>query len=142
MSPEELKRLIASYTEEVWNKADVAAIDRFYSIDYVNHDASAPQVDTLADYKQWARGVLAGLSDFRVAINDIVVEDSMCVKRWTVTAQHSGTLVGVPATGKRVTYNGVTFYRIVGGKITESWWLYDLFNVLMQVGVIPTPRQA
>lgn len=142
MTQDEVKRLIAAYTEEVWNQGNLAAIGRFYATDYVNHDVSAPQVYSLADYKQWASACLAGLPDLAVAIDGMIAEGDMCSKRYTVSGLHTGPLVGVPATGKPVRFSGVATYRIAGGKIAECWWVYDLFGLLVQLGVIPVPSAA
>lgn len=142
MAHNELKTFIATYTEEVWNKHSVAAMDRYYAIDYIHHDVSRPDVNTLADYKQWARDLLAGLSDLRVAIDDLVAEEGKAVKRWTASGLHDSTFAGIPATGKRVSFSGVSIYRVGDGKIVESWYIYDLFGLLQQLQAAPVPSQT
>ncbi len=142
MTAAELKDFIAEYTDEVWNKGNVEAMDRYYAPDYVHHDVSRPDVCTLADYKRWAYDLLAGLTDFRVAVDDLIAEEGTAVKRWTASGLHNGALAGIPATGKRVSFSGVSIYRFAGDRIAESWYLYDLLGLLQQLGVIPAPDQA
>jgi hypothetical protein len=38
MTPDELKNFIAAYTEAVWNKTSVSAMDRYYAPDYIHQD--------------------------------------------------------------------------------------------------------
>ena len=35
----------------------------------------------------------------------------------------------------------ITLYRIVGGKVTESYFNYDVFGLLQQLGAIPAAGQ-
>ena len=133
MTPNDVKTLIATYTENVWNKASVAAMDRYYTPDYVHHDVSRPDVTTLDGYKQWARDLLAGLSQLHVAIDDLVAEEGKAVKRWTATGIHANNFAGIAPTQRRVSFSGVSTYRLDGNKIAESWYLYDLFGLLQQL---------
>jgi steroid delta-isomerase-like uncharacterized protein len=134
----EIKSLITEYTDAVWNRADVAAMDRYYAATYTHHDVSRPDVNTLNDYKQWARDLLAGLKDMHVAIDDLIAEDGKAVKRWTATGVHHGPIAGIPPTGKRVSFSGMSVYRFADGRIVESWYVYDLFGFLQQLGALPT----
>ncbi|MFN2502196.1 MAG: ester cyclase [Pyrinomonadaceae bacterium] len=142
MTDTELKNFIAEYTDEVWNKANVEAMNKYYAPDYVHHDVSRPDVSTLADYKQWANDLFAGLSEVNVAIDDLVGEEGKAVKRWTASGLHDKTFAGIPATNKRVSFSGVSIYRMVGDKIAESWYVYDMFGLLQQLGAIPSPERA
>ena len=133
MTPNDIKTLIATYTENVWNKANVPAMDRYYAPDYIHHDASRPDVSTLANYKQWAHDLLAGLSQLHVAIDDLIAEEGKAVKRWTATGVHANVFAGIAATGRKVSFSGVSTYRLNDNKIVESWYLYDLFSLLQQL---------
>jgi steroid delta-isomerase-like uncharacterized protein len=133
LSATDLKRLIAEYTDAVWNNADVGAMDRYYAPHYVHHDVSRPDVRTLDDYKQWARDLLAGLSELRVVADDLVAEEGKAVKRWTAHGKHTSTFAGIAPTGRAVSFAGVSTYRLEADRIVESWYLYDLFGLLQQL---------
>jgi steroid delta-isomerase-like uncharacterized protein len=131
---QELKFFIRTYTDAVWNQHNPDAIDRYFTSDYVHHDVSSPTVKTREDYKQWARVLQAGLSDLHVAIDDIIAEEGKAVKRWTASGVHSSTFLGIPATNKRVSFCGTTAYRVIGNQVVESWYVYDTFGLLQQLG--------
>jgi steroid delta-isomerase-like uncharacterized protein len=140
MTAGQLKAFIAEYTEEVWNRRKVDTMDRYYSPRYVHHDLSRPDVRSLADYKQWARDLQAGIGNLHVAADDLIGEESSkAVKRWTVSGVHSGTLAGLAPTGKQVKFSGMSAYRIEEGRIVESWYVYDLLGLLQQLGALPSP---
>lgn len=138
MHAADAKRFIRDYTDAVWNEGDTGALQRFYTSDYVHHDVSQPDLSTLDDYRGWADSLLAGLSEMRVDIDDLIAEpDGKVVKVWTASGRHTGELAGVPPTGRTVSFSGTTTYRLVGGRIAESWYVYDLFGLLQQMGAIP-----
>jgi len=59
---------------------------------------------------------------------------------WRLTGQWSGTheaeFFGVPATGKRVTVEGMNVYRVAGGKITDLWTQFDGSGLMQQLGAL------
>ena len=143
MTNAQLKQFITEYTDEVWNRGNVAAMERYYAPDYAHHDVSRPDVRTLADYAQWARDLQAALSGLHVAIADLVADegDDKAVKRWTATGRHTGELAGIAPTQQQVSFSGVSVYHFVDGQIVESWYVYDLFGLLQQLRTLPAATQ-
>ena len=137
-----LKQTIATYTQEVWNQHRVDAIDKYYATDYIHHDVSRPDVTTLAGYKAWSAALQAGIPDIRVAVDDLIADGDTAVKRWTASGRQSGELAGIPPSGKTVRFSGVSIYRFRDGRIAESWYVYDLFGLLQQLGAIPAAEAA
>ena len=108
-------------------------MSKFYDADYVHHDVSRSDVRSLSHYQQWARDLIVAFPDLNVQLDDIIVEENKAVKRWTASGTHRGILAGVPPSGKKVTFSGVSFYQIERGKIAESWYIYDVFGLLQQI---------
>lgn len=59
------------------------------------------------------------------------------VSRNTVTGTHQGEYMGIPPTGKSVTYNEIFIVRFAGGRIAETWGAVDVLSQLRQLGAIP-----
>ncbi len=142
MTTSEIKAFITTYTDEVWTKRNVSAMDKFYDARYIHHDASSPDLRTLSDYKQWAEMLLSGFSDFKVEIVDIMAEPGKAFKRWTVSGLHDSTFAGISPTGKRVKFSGMSVYWITDRRITECWYVYDMLGLLQQLGAIPVANEA
>jgi predicted ester cyclase len=49
--------------------------------------------------------------------------------------------MGIPPTGNRVNFRGISIYRIEGGQIAESWGVSDELGLMRQIGAIPEPGQ-
>ena len=58
--------------------------------------------------------------------------------RITQTATHTGDLLGVAPTGRRVTLRGIAIYRIAEGKIAEAWAAETAWTqVLAEAATLP-----
>jgi hypothetical protein len=44
--------------------------------------------------------------------------------------------MGIPPTGKTVTYNEIFIFRFADGRIVETWGVVDVFSQLKQLGAI------
>lgn len=127
--------------EVLWNTGDLAIIDDIFATDFVNHDPNAYDVNDLEDYKGFIIRTRTGFPDFHVTSEDIIAEGDKVVSRWKAHGTHQGELPGIPPTGKKVSWTGITIYRFAGGKIVEAWWHKDMLGLLRQLGVIPPPEQ-
>jgi len=84
----------------------------------------------------WAM-LLRGLPDLHLTIEDLIAEGDKVVMRASVTGTHQGEYMGLPPTGKSITYNEIFIWRLAGGRIAEMWGVVDIFSQMKQLGVIP-----
>ena len=133
MGEERNKAMARQAVEEIFNRQNPDAVDKYHTADFINHDPNLPQVRSLEEYKQWIGALRTAypLPGYRVIIDDIIAEGDRVVIRWTCES-----------TGKEAIFTGATVYRFVGGKIAECWWIYDMLGALQQVGVIPAFGQG
>jgi predicted ester cyclase len=78
------------------------------------------------------------MPDIHVTIEDMIAEGDRLACRWECSGTHQVDFFGIPATGKKATWTGVTIYRFDSGKIVEAWWAEDALGMLQQLGIIPT----
>ena len=50
-----------------------------------------------------------------------------------------GNFLGVPGTGRKVSFETVDAMRVVDGRITEHWGVANLYSVMQQLGVLEFP---
>jgi predicted ester cyclase len=77
--------------------------------------------------------------DLHAEVHDVIAEGELVAARPTYTSTHQGEFLGIPATGKQTTTNGVDFFRMQDGRQAEHWGGPDTFSFLMQLGVMPGP---
>ena len=142
MSAEENKAVSRRVAEEVFNGGNVDLADELYAPDYVLHDPSLPEdLHGPEGIKRYVAMTLGAFPDIRVAVEDQVAEGDKVVSRWTATGTHTGDLMGIPPTGRRVEISGVTINRFSGGKIAEDWYQSDDLGMMQQLGVVPSGEQ-
>lgn len=72
-----------------------------------------------------------------------MAEGDRMVGRFTVRGTHTGTLFGVPATGKQATVSAIIIAGFdESGKWVEDWANFDQLGLLTQLGALPTPAMA
>ena len=82
----------------------------------------------------------AAFPDLHLTIEDQIAEgDNKMVTRYRVSGTHRGDLMGLPPSGKRVTFVGVGVTRTSDGKFVEAWEHYDALGLMQQLGVVPLP---
>jgi steroid delta-isomerase-like uncharacterized protein len=81
--------------------------------------------------------LLRAYPDLHVAVQDMFGEDDRVVSRNTVTGTHRGEYLGVPPTGRFVTYDEMIIVRFADGRIAETWGVVDLLSQLKQLGAVP-----
>ena len=71
--------------------------------------------------------------DLHVAIEDLIEEGDKVVGRNTVTGTHQGEYMGLPPTGKTVTYSEIFIFRFADGRVVEVWGVVDIFSQMRQL---------
>src|ERR671920_27443 len=123
MSVEENKDLVRREQEELWNHSG--------NLDSAEELFAADQAEAA---KQEAADFRRGFPDVISTIEDLIAEGDKVVARWRSRATHQGAYMGIAPTGKEVEFTGISFYRIEGGKIAQSWNIEDQLGLLRQIG--------
>ena len=81
--------------------------------------------------------LLRAFPDLHVTVEDVIEEGDKLVSRNVVTGTHEGDYMGLPPTGRSVTYNEIFILRFVNGRIAETWGVVDVLSQMRQLGAIP-----
>lgn len=139
---EQNKAIARRMYEEMHNKGNVAAADKFVTNNFVDHNPPGPQVPPGPEgIKQGLGRFIAAFPDFHVTIEDMIAEGDKVVARLTITGTHKGEFMGRAPTGKQVTLGVVDILRIAGGKAAERWGQMDMLGIMQQLGVVTPPGQ-
>jgi steroid delta-isomerase-like uncharacterized protein len=141
VSAETNKEIVRRLGEEPW-KGNFDVIDELASPDYVGHDPAVPEVQGPEGIKEFISGYLAAFPDGMITIEQQVAEGDLVATRWSGRGTHQGELMGIPATGKQITVNGITISRLENGKVVEEWTNWDMLGMLQQLGVVPAMAGA
>ncbi|MCK6577732.1 MAG: ester cyclase [Anaerolineae bacterium] len=136
-NPEANKALVRRLYEEE-NKHNVDIVDELMSPDFVMHgDALNPYQKGLEPIKQGAKMTQEAFPDLVVEIEDMIASGDKVMVRLRWTGTHSQSFMGIPASGKKMTWTAIATNRVENGKIVERWFNSDVFGLLQQFGLVP-----
>jgi predicted ester cyclase len=138
---EEIKSNVRKEIDEAWNKGNVEVLDELYSTEMVYHVPPYPDLVGLEAYKQFIKENRIAYSDLKLTITEIFVEGNKIALRWIYDGTQDGPspTLGIPATGKHVTFSGCAIAHQVDGKTIETWNHVDWVGLLTQLGFTITP---
>jgi predicted ester cyclase len=134
---------IATYRrwfDEGCSRGKVDLADELYSPAYVSHSLPPGFPPTVEGLKAFIRALREGLPDLRCPVEEVVGEGDRVAGRFSLRGTHTGTLLGIPPTGKPVDVGVMVIARFdEAGKWAEDWNSWDQLGLLQQLGAIPAP---
>lgn len=134
---EQNKAVARRFYEELMNKKNLNVLDEIVGPTFVDHTPMPGVASGIQGIKQMFSMFLEGFPDLNARVDEQVAEKETVVTRFTVTATHTGELMGAKPTGKRVTMHGVDTWHFKNGKITDVWHYGDEAMVMAQLGIKP-----
>ena len=123
--------------EHAFRAGDQATIDKLCDPGVVDHNPAPNHEPTLAGFKQKVAGFAAIFPDLEEDLQDIIASGDTVATRWVVTGSLQQEFMGIPAPGQRIRVEGMNFYRLEDGRVTDIWAQSDALGMLQQLGAIP-----
>ena len=119
--------------EHVFRAGDEATIDELCDPGLVDHNPAPDHEPTLDGFKQKVAGFKAIFPDLAEELQDIVAGDDTVATRWVVTGSLQQEFMGIPAAGQTIRVEGMNFYRLAGGRVTDIWTQFDGVGLMQQL---------
>ena len=140
LSSEQRVALCRDYIDVVFNHHDPERTPEYVTPDVVWHGNTLGTVSGVENLTGLLTLFLGALPDLVATEQDVIASDDLVVVRLVVTATQEGDLLGIPATGRPVTWNAVDIYRVTDeGKVSEEWAADDLAAFGSQLGAFSLP---
>ncbi len=125
MSTETNKAVVRRYLERFVSAGDTSIAEELFTPDYVNHTAGGGINSGREGMARSIAALKAAFPDWRVTIESMVAEGDQVVDRFRITATHTGSVNGIPASGTRIDALGIHMWRLADGKLAEGWYVTD-----------------
>jgi predicted ester cyclase len=93
-----------------------------------------------AAFQNFSKNMLIPLADLHMTIEEIVEGKDGVVVRHRAEARHVADFLGIPATGRRVSWEVVTMVKVKDGRVIENCTLLNLWGIYQQL-TAPTLQQ-
>src|SRR4030067_687730 len=143
MAAEQNKSLIFPFIEELFNRGNMGIVGEIFAPDFIEREQPPPgRPNGRGGVKVLTPMLRSAFPDFKATIDDILAEGDKVVIRMTWSGTQKGEFMGVPATGKRVSFGVIDIIRITNGKLVEHWGQMDSMSLMQQLGAIPAPVEG
>ena len=113
------KDIIVKFFEDGYTNHNYDYVMTCMAEDYIDHSPAAARSN--ADAVGILKIVAEQFSDLTLKVLDVFAEGGMVATRILYDGIHAGTCMGIPATGKHITFEALENFKVENGKITESW---------------------
>ena len=140
MTSEENKALVRRVIEGFLNSANPAIVRQLLAPDYVDNSPSNPGMGGLENIERSVADWHRAFPDTVNEVQDVLAEGDLVAARWVTRGTHRGEFMGIPATGNRIEVGSTGVFRILAGKVVESWDHFDALGLIRQLGATVLPE--
>ena len=136
MEPDKLVRL---WFDELWCQGKEETLDKLFAKEGLAHGLGPDRVTMTGPdaYRPFFRSFRSAIPDMRVTVEQTVREGDLVAVQCHVTGTHTGDGLGIPPTGSRIDFTGMSFVRVRDDKIIEAWNNFDFMSFYQQVKILP-----
>ncbi len=135
MTVEENKAVVRRYYD-LWNQHDFDACDDLVAEGFISHRTTGDI--TKQQMNPGNRMLLSAFPDSVISIEHLIGEGDLVSFREVCKGTHDGPFMSIAPTGKSFAIVNACNLRISEGKWAEAWTNIDQFNLLQQLGAMPS----
>lgn len=113
------KDIVVKFFEDGYTNQNYDFVMTCVAENYIDHSPASARSN--ADAVGILKIVAHQFSNLTVKVLNVFAEGGMVATRVLYDGIHSGTCMGIPATGKHITFEALENFKVEKGKITESW---------------------
>jgi steroid delta-isomerase-like uncharacterized protein len=115
---------------------DQATIDELCGPGFVDHNPPPDHEPTLAGFKAKIAYMCCCFPDLTEDLQDIISSGDSVATRWVLTGSLKQEFMEIPASGQAIRVEGMNFYRLKDGRVTDIWTQFDGLSMMQQLGAI------
>ena len=133
------KARVGEFLDRVLTGGDIEATGDYFERDMVEEMPFPGQGPGLDGLKETLIRIRSAFPDSNWTVEEQIAEGDKVLSRFVWSGTHQGEFLGIPATHRPIRVWGMVIDRFAGEKIVSTRILMDMFGMMMQLGVIPTP---
>jgi steroid delta-isomerase-like uncharacterized protein len=140
MTTEQNKVVVRAFVEAI-NRQDWRRFDELVAPDFVRHSSTfgQPPISSREQLREFLRGEAVTFPDARETIHRLVAEENMVAVYSAFRGTQKGPMGPYPASGRTLSADFISLYRIEDGRLVEAWVEWDSLSGLVQLGHLALP---
>jgi steroid delta-isomerase-like uncharacterized protein len=123
---------------ERWNAGDLDGYLDLYD-DAIRLHGYSPEPMDKTEVRAFYETIFTAFDSPALEFHEVLWDGDRCAIRFTMSGEHRGAFMGVPATGDAITLPGITILHFAGDRVTERFSQADMLGLLVQIGAVPAP---
>jgi steroid delta-isomerase-like uncharacterized protein len=124
------------FFDRVINPKNLEYLDLLLAENFVDHEDLGPVKPDRNGVKQFLGMLISAFPDLNVTVEDIISDGDKVAIRSTWRGTQQGEFMGIPPTGKAVSYAGIDIMKFSGEAVSEHWGLSDNMTMMTQLGLL------
>jgi steroid delta-isomerase-like uncharacterized protein len=147
-----IKALVARWFDEVWSQGRRETIDELMAAECLTKVEGMDVPLTRDAFKEYHQAFLSAVPDIEAELLFTVTEATRAIASWRARGTHLGPGLGIPPSGRRVDFTGLSVFEFEGTRIVrgfDRWNRGEMIGSLMQIRIDElhahaglTPREA
>lgn len=128
------KLVVRKFNKEILEQLNAESFKELMHDDFINH-TPAPGMSEKADgvWNNLKNILSVAFSDLKVEIYDQIAEGDKVVTRKSITGTHTGKLLDVEPTGRKIKINVIDIVTVKDGQYFEHWGINTLQTVISEL---------
>ena len=129
--------VVRRFVDEYQGTGDERVALELLAPDFVDHSPFGPFSPDRDGVIGLFRMLRAAFPDLHATIHDQLVDRDKVVTRKTFHGTHRGEFMGMPATGRDVSFDVIDIVRVRDGLMVEHWNVVDALALMTRLGAVP-----
>ena len=133
------ERVVQTFLREVVDDHDGGATAGLVTPDVSWHGGTLGVVSGRADVAGLFTGIVTALPNLHSTVYDVIGQGDQVVVRQVLAGTQEKAIIGIPASGREVSWNAVDLFVLRDGKISQIWAGDDWTAILADTGTYKAP---
>jgi predicted ester cyclase len=125
---------VAHRIVDTFVSGDTSVLEDVVAVDALDHTSPPGGTGGRAGLIEGIGFYRATFSDLEVTVEQELEAGDLVAIYGRISGIHSGDALGIPGTGKHVSFPYIDIFRVTDGQMVEAWHLEDIAGLLRQVG--------
>ncbi len=118
---------------EAYNKGNVTVFDEIVAVEMIDHFPPPGFPPGRDGYKMFVPALRTAFPDLTYSLDLEIADGDKVVHKATARGTHQGEFMGIPGTGKQVTWTETHILRFANGQVVEHWGNADQAGMMQQL---------
>jgi len=133
MSAEANKIVVRRLVDEAQSRGNIAVVDELMAEDFIDHTPFPGVPPTREGVKMLFGYLRTAFPDLHVRVEEQIADEAKVVTRKTFEGTHRGEFMGVPATGRPISFEVIDILTLDNGRIVEHRMVVDRLGIQQQM---------